>query len=269
VAVLSALLLLSTAPARAERPAVRDEAGLFSKGAVEQAEKQIADLRRDLHRGLVIETVKHPPADVVQRMQKGWWRSDKSREFARWALEYVKTAEVDGVYVLLYRDDQGQLWAHAFAFPEEANGSAFTPANARKLSDLIQRENREHGLDRALLSAVARVRHDLKANTVEIDPDAVGWPLITTALGVGLGLLLVLGVIKGRLLHREAQRTGAPTEGMSPALMGNLFGNPAAGWVYDQLLARERPPVTPRPPSNAAVEAPPAARPEPAEATGG
>jgi hypothetical protein len=160
------------------------------------------------------------------------------------------------------------VWAHVAVFPEGEHEDAFTPRNARDLSQLLADQARHHGPDRALMAALARVRHNLQVNTAGADPNAVGWPLILGAIGVCLGLWLVLGLVQSRLARRQAVREGAPTarERMSPALMGCLFGSLAAGWIYDQLLAHERPA---RPPSRPSVDLPPVEQPAPAEAAGG
>src|SRR5262245_32676891 len=88
--------VLTQASGVAAAASVDDKAGLFSKEAVEKAEKKIAQLKRDYRRDVVIETFAEAP-DVDKASDK-----DKSRAyFSSWSQRRYDDRDVRGVYVLI------------------------------------------------------------------------------------------------------------------------------------------------------------------------
>jgi TPM domain len=81
------LLVPGTASAQDRRVRhVQDEAGLFGKDAIEQANRTIKEISDHHHKDLFIETVEKGPEDKVDR--------------AKWSHERFQNAKVNGVYVV-------------------------------------------------------------------------------------------------------------------------------------------------------------------------
>jgi hypothetical protein len=86
--------LSATAPALAQGKndpprTVNDEAGLFSKGAIRDANREIADIKNTYKKDLLIETrEKGPPQD----------------EYEAWAKEQAKRYRVEGVFIVITKE---------------------------------------------------------------------------------------------------------------------------------------------------------------------
>jgi uncharacterized protein len=140
--VMPALLLgwftLAAAPAQAALVAeVRDDAGFFSAEAISKANEIIKEIHRDLKHDLLIETVKSVPASKADDLKK----MDKEEFFSKWARDRARSAEVNGVYVLICKDP-GHIQVEV---GNETSKKAFTTTNRKELRDLMVEKFREAG----------------------------------------------------------------------------------------------------------------------------
>src|SRR5262245_25554600 len=87
--VLVALLTAGAMYAQDRVRLVKDDAGIFSKKAIDDANKIVAKIAERHHKDLVIETVKEVPIDTDR---------------AAWSRSRFNDANIDGVYVVFCRN---------------------------------------------------------------------------------------------------------------------------------------------------------------------
>src|SRR5437867_1772202 len=78
---------------------VRDNAHLFSDGAVVKADREIADIRRSHKVEVLVETFARVPEGREKELQE-----DKDRFFNSWARERARDEAVRGIYLLVCKD---------------------------------------------------------------------------------------------------------------------------------------------------------------------
>ena len=133
-------LLFASAPAHALLTGeVRDQAGLFTADTVKQANEIIRAIKHDHNQDVLIETYPGIPKDREAAWEKVRGDKEKRAEFfAQWGRERFKTAEVNGLYILITKEpghvqiEVGNITA----------GKAFTMANrdhlARSVAQTLQ-----------------------------------------------------------------------------------------------------------------------------------
>jgi hypothetical protein len=220
----------------AARPEVRDEAGFFSPDAVREANRGIADIRRQFGKDLVIETYAEPPEDVAGRLRQ----EGRDRVYTDWAQVRAGEAGVNGIYVLITRRP-----AHIqVAVGSETRRTAFTTADRDQLRDLLLQAFREQRFDDGLRQSVDFTRRTLAASLGE--GRAAGAPVRDGArgglAGLSWGAILLWGALilgglwaLSRVLRNRAQagRMGpgqtAPGGGPAPGYGGPGSGGPGYG----------------------------------------
>jgi uncharacterized membrane protein YgcG len=201
-------------PARAEKEAfafkVKDGAKLFSKEAVEKANKKIEEVKRDYKKDLLIETAAAAPADK---------KSDEG--FTRWAAERYREEDVRGVYVLICKDPP----KFRIRVGERTSAKGFPRADRGRLEDKLKARLKAREFDAALLDTVNFVAERLDSNLGKVKAGAgsapkaraderkgggmglLGW--VCVGLVVLLGLWLLFGLIRAFTLPRLESRRPA------------------------------------------------------------
>jgi hypothetical protein len=264
--LLVAVLGLTAAQARAEdAKSIIDSAKLFGKDAIARATQQIAEIRQEYRIDLVIETVTELPPESPE-VRHAWLKwSARNKQLHRWAQQRADKLGVDGVYVVIFSgrtSAQRDVRVVGWPAPREVQVSWVKRNQIRKLLAHELGSNP----DRALRHAVDLFReqmHDLK------EPEPSPLPTEAALLVVGglVGAWLLLLVVRSRVARRAVR--GGPSAALyHPALLGAMFGVPAAFWVHDQLF-RVIPPEGPveelpsdlpaEPPEPAVPSAPPQA----------
>ncbi len=250
-AMLFASLCLTTVSATAPASGfpIRDEGKFFSPQAIDQAQKRIAEIKRDFKKDLLVETFVHPPANRKKEYQSLLQNEkDKGKEkfFAAWARERYNQNGVHGVSILICKDP-------TYLYVEEGKlteTKAFTSANAKRTRDILVEEFKKQDFDRGLLRAVEYVGDTFKTNPgqspqrsttgklSEADDPLAPLPddkqgtantpslpqNVESVLGggnsmfgwicLGLGVLLVLWIVVG--LFRALTGAGQPRGGYGP-----------------------------------------------------
>jgi hypothetical protein len=248
--VLLGLLLLGSAglarSAEGPKSCVLDEAGLFSKAYVAQAQREIAAIREEYGVDLVIETRKDLPPPTEEE-KHAWFKGPARRKALRkWALERADELGVDGIYIVIFHGPAStQRAVSVVGWPEKwEDAKKVSWVKRDDLGKVLAREL-PRNRDDALLEVIAHFRAQVeRIKQRKPSPLDTGPALVLVAGLVGAWLVLML--VRARLVRRSGEKdTPKPYQ---PAMMGALFGVPAAFWVHDQLfraLPPEAPPVSP------------------------
>jgi uncharacterized protein len=261
-------LVLCAASAMAQ---VRDQAGFFSPGAVEQANKSIGELKQQHKKDLLIETL---PA-VPDEQKDAFAAKGKERFFSDYSAQRAKASGIDGIYILISKDPSYLK----VAVGNNTARRAFTTANRDDLARQMLNSFRSRNYDQALSDAVTFVRETISRNNASAPAAA---PMARSSntpaqsspstpaprrspgmSGLLFWVILILGgffVIRmlGRLFsHRtpygpnDPQQQGQPPYGgygqggyggqgggFGRGILGGLLGGMAGGWMYDQYRHR-------------------------------
>jgi uncharacterized protein len=255
-------LLLAPVPARAALTAeVRDDAKLFKAEAVKEADTIIRAIKRDHNLDLLIETYPDIPADKKAAYDKVKGDEEKRKEFfVEWGLERFKTAEVNGIYILITKEP-GHVQIEV---GDETGRKAFTKKDRDHLRDLMLGHFKKKEFDKGLLEGVEYVRKTVDDNlkgqkkgaqpavpapgrhqepTVVERPSLppwVGW--VCVGLAVVAGIWVVFAIIRG--LSGAGGGAYGPGGGYGggfgggggflTGMLGGLFGAAAGSWLYDR-----------------------------------
>ena len=210
VSVLVAGWLAAAGATRAEDPPIKDEAGLFSPGAVRQATEGIEEIRRTEHKDLVIETYPAVPDDQT-RAFAAMTRRQRDDFFARWADERARARGVGGVYVLICKSPP----TTEVTLGPDTEDRVFPARDRDRLARTLTVSGRRKNYDTELLDAVALVRAALHNNLRDAGPQDAGQPWLW--VGVVIGGLLLLWVVIGLLRAAVGLRgQQAPAETATP-----------------------------------------------------
>lgn len=141
---------------------VRDDGGMFSKEAVEKANKKIEEIKRTYNKDLLIETFNTPP----DNLKKDYREEGKKQFFLDWSKRRYKSEDVRGVYVLICKKPQYLQ----VIMGEETAKKAFTTANQTALSKEMIADLKAEKPDKALLDAVEYVASTFEKNGVKPSP---------------------------------------------------------------------------------------------------
>ncbi len=145
--------MAAAAQPEAAGPRVNDQAGLFSKSAVEQATRKIQDIQRRFNVDIVIDTVASVPNDM-----KAQFDANPAIFFRDWAVIRGDDEGAKGIYVLICKEP---LYLQIELHPS-VSGKAFKNYQRDTLVKKMLAANA--GPDAALLEMVNRI-----ASTVEIN----------------------------------------------------------------------------------------------------
>src|SRR5262245_45920678 len=156
--VLTGLLLIA-APVGAATPEVKDHAGYFSNQVVQKANAEIALIKKDFGKDLLIESFPEIPADRKADYDPKD-PSKRSAFFVSWALERARAADIHGVYVLLCKSE-GHLQIYIDPATEKKD---FTLSNRNDLRNELLAKFKRKEFDEGLLEGVKYVRRTFQAN---------------------------------------------------------------------------------------------------------
>jgi hypothetical protein len=242
-----ALSLLLVGPMfAASRPAVKDEAKLFSAAAVEQANRRIADIKDIYQIDLFVDTLKELP-DTTREQVLSMRSRDQKKLYRKTAQELAEKAGVNGIYVLVTTEPRNVV---LIGWPTEDRENARKPLEEGGGLSATQRDDRllkpfmrelRNDPDAALLRLIDHFRTAVTSRVAD-DPS----PLETMAAFFLVSILfaawLVLSLLRRATVKRQAEEMGESAGTLyPPAMLGSLFGVAAGFWVYDRLFRNERP----------------------------
>jgi hypothetical protein len=216
---------------------IRDDAKLFSGAAIERAEQRIADIRRTFDRNLFVRTV------VSVSPHQGRWLSflrtpEVHRMLEEQASKYADESGARGIYVVICTRPRD---VHVVVRP--GDDPDFTRHDAETLRRALARSLHERGADATLLALVDQVHDVLQDHATRGPSSVVNDIALAGLLGGGLGLWLLLRMIRFRMRRKRAATTWQTGSQSDPAtqaretsaLLGAMFGFPAGLWIYDKL----------------------------------
>jgi hypothetical protein len=244
VLALAAVCLAAAGAARAADPPIKDEAGLFTAGAVRQATEAIQEMRRTEHKDLVIETYPGVPEDRAKAFA-GMTRKQREDFFLRWADERARAREVDGVYVLLCKSPA----TTEVVLGPDTEDRVFPERERARLARTLPLHAWRKNYDAELRDAVGLVRSSVAYNLRAGGPQDASqtWLWAGGIIGGLLLVWLVIGLLRAALGLRvrpaPAEAAGAPCEShpFVSGMLGGMFGARAGHWVCDSLLGPARP----------------------------
>jgi len=231
---------------------VQDGAGLFSKEAIRAANEEIAVIKNQYHKDVMVETV-----DSV----KGVTGDDA---WKKWALDRVTNYRVEGVYMAIVKE---QKHVQVEIGEQSLKKGDFRVADRKELVKILKENMKEGHPDDALRKAVSYAHDALRENTrgkVEAAPPAPavaqqnapvqqehhgGQAAAGILGGIGgiiclviVGLLvvwLIFGLIRtftGGGYYGGGYGPGygyGGGGGFFPSLLGGMFGAAAGMWMYN------------------------------------
>src|SRR5437588_448345 len=84
----------------AATPGVNDNAGFFKPETVQKADAILRDIKKRDQKEVVIETFASVPAGKEDQVKD---RAERERFFDEWAKRNARTAQVNGIYILICR----------------------------------------------------------------------------------------------------------------------------------------------------------------------
>lgn len=251
IAVLFGLLFVPNAALAQDKRVrhVQDDAKLFKKDQIEQADKLIARIKEVHKKDLFIETVAEGP----------------EKDFNGWARERFNNAAVDGVYVVLVKKPKKY---HIDVGNQTLQQGYFTRADIKELESIITKK----GKDADLLSDIARFtletmneRHKpaktepakkpapVQREQPVVVPDPVnqhrentmppwvGW--VCTILAILFVVWVVFAVIRamtsfggGGYGYGGGGYGYGGGGGFFTGMLGGLFGSMAGMWLYNNMF---------------------------------
>jgi uncharacterized membrane protein YgcG len=257
---------------------VKDETGLFSSSAIQQADTKTRDIKQKYSKEMLVEVFPEIPSDL----RANYSPDRKDQFFADWVARRSDELKINGVYVLICRNPS-QLQVHVGS---QTKQRAFTPQNVEQLKTIMLTRLKNKQNDEGLLEGVDYVDRTLAANlgtasaspnsanpqyhynttpgnrtAAPATPNASGMHWIWWVLLIGLAIFII-----GRFLRSRApggsmytQRYGGggnyppgnyPPGGYPPqqsggfgkGIMGGLLGGMAGGWLYDKFGHRTQDP---------------------------
>src|SRR5262245_16618303 len=198
---VSGLLLacgLGITAARAVGPEVHDNAGIFSPGAIRQADETIRNIQRDFRKDLLIESF-----DGVPDGRNEDYTRNREEFFSNFVSERARLARVDGIYVMIMKEPPPHRFRIQVGVGQVTRQRAFTTADRDELVGLFQSKFRADQFDDGLRSGVAFVERTLRSHlqgaSASVTPrsySSEGSRLRSSSHGSGSGIMsfLVLGM---------------------------------------------------------------------------
>jgi hypothetical protein len=153
ISLMALLALLLPVGARAD---VRDNANIFTKQAVDDADHDMKRIEKEHGKQLVIETFASIPDD-----QKAGQQADPDGFFKKWMATRAKELKVNGVYVLICMDPKH---IEVGAGKNTLKNGDFTEENIDTLRRQMQADLHNKEYDKALNGAVDMVEKSFAAN---------------------------------------------------------------------------------------------------------
>jgi hypothetical protein len=234
---------------------VKDDIGFFSPQAEEQANKKVAELKKEFNKDLFIEAMKAPPHPKDLNFND---KAAVDRFFDQFAEKRFADLNENGVYVMIV-DHPHKL--RVVVGNSTVNQGYFTRADrdalAKKMIEKLKLEDK----DGALLTATNYVFDTMKANhpnvnrRSEVAPVAhdgggnaraagFSWSPILTILAVVAGVWILFAVIRGLFGSAGSGGMGGPGMGYGGGggggffsnFLGGMFGAAAGMWMYNNFF---------------------------------
>src|SRR5262249_28716232 len=132
VPALAAGWLAVAGAAVAATPGVNDNAGFFKPETVQKADAILREIKNRAQKGGVIETFASVPAGKEDQVKD---KAERERFSDEWAKRNARTAQVNGIYVLICKKP-GHVEVEV---GNETSKRAFPPADRRQLEDILLR----------------------------------------------------------------------------------------------------------------------------------
>src|SRR5262249_14034496 len=141
---------------------VKDDGKVLGEEVIKKANAEIKTIKEQFKKDLVIETYKELPADDKEAYEKvAKDRKETAKFFAKWAQRRAEKMEVNGVYVVVFRNP-----THLeIEVGTETGKKAFTLDDRTKVGELLSAKIKEKEFDKAWLEATAFVHDTIKTNT--------------------------------------------------------------------------------------------------------
>ncbi len=138
------------------QPAVHDEAGFFDQATIEQANKQITDIKDKTKKDLMVETF----AALPENLRADYDPDNKQKTFDQWANARAHELDLNGIYVLICKDPSYLL----VEVGKHTREKAFTAHNRDALRDILLKSFKDKKFNEGLLSGIAYVQETLQTN---------------------------------------------------------------------------------------------------------
>lgn len=218
--ITAAVFLTFAGQLQAIEPAIRDNAGVFTSRAVEQANRIIAEMRREGKPDFVVETFSGIPDSLRSRYE----REGKDAFFNEWGRSRARDLGISGVYALIVQEP-GRL--------EVVTEGGMSAGNRDRLRDVMLRQLRQRDYDAALIEGAKFAQANSQAKgggstgglpgprerttpgTTSPRTDSPNMPVIPTC-GGGMGSVLCWGlailavVMIFRMFRRARSGYGRP-----------------------------------------------------------
>jgi hypothetical protein len=267
VCPLSLLLVLAVGAPADDRPVIDDKLKLFSARAVGNATKAIRELKEKFHVDLFIETTAEGPAltDKEKREWFGW----RKRTFRHQTLDAFATnhgealrekrqeegGNFSGIYVVII-EEEGNREVGIGGWPtEHLADSKVSWVKRDALRKALEGKSDKDSAD-ACLRDFLTLFEAQQREIVEPPQSPLGTRQALLVAGALAGAWLLLLFLRWRANQRVGPGEPEPVAIYQPAMMGTLFGVPAAFWVNDELFRALPPEVPPGPPPSASFTLP-------------
>lgn len=233
---------------------VKDEVGLFTPRAEEQANERIAEIKRKFNKDLVIEAI-HPPKRPKDLDIKD--KAAVNKFFDRMAEQRFQDLHENGLYVMLVDDPNIHQIRVVVGNNTIAKGY-FSIANRDRLIEILREKLNANDKDGALAAATNYVYDTMSANHPvnprkgEIAPVAhvdgghnavrsgFNWtPIISIVLviaAVWIVFAIVRALFSGGGGAPGMGYGGGGGGGFMSSLLGGMFGAAAGMWMYNSFF---------------------------------
>jgi len=237
---------------------VRDQAGLFSSAATQQAEKGINQIYNQFRKELLVEAFAGVPAGRVTDYER-----DRESFFTSFLQERAREARVDGVYLMILKEAPPHNFRIQVGAGRATRQQLFRQADQDQVVKAVKEGLRSGDYDRALRNAVAAVgdafrrnasgslaaapptRHSPASGYQTEKSQSSSW----TSYLLWAGLILVGVMVISALFRRVGRAVSGPpgTAGMPgtgvggggglfSSLFGGIAGAMAGSWLYDRFF---------------------------------
>lgn len=242
---------------------VWDEAKFFSREAGLLADKQLRQLGQRYRLTLVLETFDQVPANIAEIVKD---KAQRSAAFRQWA-EQRRAAHHAHLYILICRQPgRVEIAMH------ESLSSRFPRPKLEALRETLVKHLRDKQYDTALREGVLLIsqvlaesagvrdkakpaggvisdnKPDAASQPVEDAPQKNKWSWVFWAILIGIGLIVVLAIIRGLVNALSGPATAGPPGTPGPgyggyggggflgAFLAGMFGAALGSWLYDRFF---------------------------------
>jgi uncharacterized membrane protein YgcG len=240
MAPLVGILLSAAYATEAAGQEIKDTAGLFSSAAIQSAQKEIASIREQYARNLLIETYSTIPTGRGT-LPEHTDAEARARFFAGWAAERMRQFDCQDIFVLICKDP-----LHVeVSVGQEMAARSFPAASRDGLRDALAIALQKKDYDLALREGVQFVHQKLESNPLAALPGPVAGEVKDYAR-----LFTTKGLQDANLLIQDIQRdlsanvvceTFAKAPPLNLKVTLKMGGDPRSqlfqAWMHDRIRA--------------------------------